>query len=58
MDFLICILRLNISLALHLKYSSFGPSGDVKPMSNDLMHALQWQCMFALSLSMCVCVCV
>jgi hypothetical protein len=28
------------------------PSADVKPLSNDIVHALPWQCMFALS--MCI----
>jgi hypothetical protein len=35
-------------LALYLKHSSFWPSADVNPMSNELVHALHWQCMFAL----------
>jgi hypothetical protein len=41
-----------ILFAVHLKHSSTWSSPDVKPMSNDLMHAMPWQCMFALS--MCV----
>ncbi len=28
--------------AVHLKYSSFWPSADVKPMSNYLVHAMLW----------------
>jgi len=27
-----------------LKYSSFSPSACVKPMSNDLVQAMPWQC--------------
>jgi hypothetical protein len=34
------------------KHSSFWPLADVKPMSNDAVHAISWQCMFALSLSL------
>ena len=33
-----------------LKHSNFWHSADVKPMSNDLVHAVHWQCMFALSI--------
>jgi len=36
---------------------AFWPSADVKPIGNDLMHAMPWQCMFALSLSLSLCVC-
>jgi hypothetical protein len=31
-----------------LKHSCFRPSADVKPMPNDLVRAMPWQCMFAL----------
>ncbi len=34
----------------HLKHSSFQPSADVNPMLNGLVHAMPWQCMFALSM--------
>ncbi len=34
---------------VHLKHSSFWASADAKPMSNGLLHAMPWQCMFALS---------
>jgi len=41
--------------ALHLKYSSFCPSADVKRMSNDQAHALPPECMFALSVCTTLC---
>jgi hypothetical protein len=31
---------------------AFGFSADVKPMPNDILHGMFWQCMFALSMSM------
>ncbi len=31
--------------------ASFCPSANVKPMPNDLVHAMPLQCMYALSLS-------
>ncbi len=34
--------------ALHLKHSSFLPFADVKPVTNNLVHAMPWQCMLAL----------
>jgi hypothetical protein len=37
-----------ILYAVHLKNSSFWSSAVVKPMSNDLVHAMHLQCMFAL----------
>jgi hypothetical protein len=36
----------------YIKCSSFWPSDNIKPMSNNLLHAMAWQCLFALS--MCV----
>jgi hypothetical protein len=42
------ILLLKILFVVHLKDSSFLPSADVKPMSNDLAHAVTLYCMFAL----------
>jgi hypothetical protein len=30
------------------KHTSFWPSADVKPVKIDLVHAMFWQCMFAL----------
>jgi hypothetical protein len=35
-----------------LKQSSSWPSADVKPSSYNLVHAMPWQCMYALT--MCV----
>ncbi len=32
------------------KHTSFWPSADVKPVKIDLVHAMFWQCMFALSM--------
>jgi hypothetical protein len=46
----IFLLVIEILIALHLKDFSFWPSADVKPMLNDLAHAMIWQYMFALSL--------
>ncbi len=43
-----------ILFIVQLKHSSFRPSADPKPMSNNLVHAMPQQCMFALSLSMCI----
>ncbi len=37
-----------ISFAVHAKHSSFQPSADVKPMSNDLVRAMPCSCMFLL----------
>ncbi len=37
-----------ILFSVYSRHSSFSPSADVIPMSNDIAHA--WQCMFALSL--------
>jgi hypothetical protein len=37
-----------ILFAVHIKHTSFLPSAVVKPMSNDLVHAMHWQCLFAL----------
>jgi len=37
--------------ATDLKQYSFCPSANVRPMSNDLVHAMPWQCMFAISVS-------
>ncbi len=34
--------------AVHLKHGSFLPFADVKPVSNDLVHAMPRQCMLAL----------
>ncbi len=31
---------------VHLKHFNFWPSADVKHVSNDLVHALAWPCMF------------
>jgi hypothetical protein len=42
------VLRRNI-FAAHLKHSSFGPLSVVKPVQNDLVHAMPCQCLFALS---------
>jgi hypothetical protein len=33
---------------IHLKHTSFYPSAEVKPISIDLVHAIPWQCRFAL----------
>jgi hypothetical protein len=41
-----------ILFSLHLKHSSFWPSAGVKHMSNDLVNAMPWQGMSALS--MCI----
>jgi hypothetical protein len=38
---------LKIIFAVHLKCHSFLPTADVKPMPNDLVHAMLWQCMLA-----------
>ncbi len=35
-----------IAFVVHLKCSSFWPSGDVKPMSNYLVQVMPWQYMF------------
>ncbi len=47
-----------ILFAVHLKHSSFEPSADFKPMSNDLVHAMPLQYMqcpcSACFLSMCM----
>ncbi len=40
-----------ILLSVYLKRSSFCISADVKPMPNDVMHALPWQCACMLYLS-------
>ncbi len=42
------IVLIKILFAVHLKHYKFGPLADVKPTSNDLVHAMLWQCMFAL----------
>ncbi len=42
--------HIEILFAVHRKHSSYWPSADVKPMSNNLVHAMTWQCMFALSI--------
>jgi hypothetical protein len=47
-----------ILFAVHLKHSSFCPSAGVKPVVNDLVHAMPWQCMFALSMCMLQSLCV
>ncbi len=36
--------------AVYLKHFSIKPPADVKPMQNDLLHSIPWQCMFALSM--------
>ena len=33
---------LKILFNVHVKHSGFMPSADVKPMSNNLVHALAW----------------
>jgi hypothetical protein len=38
-----------ILFAVHFSHSSFWPSADVKPTSNDQAHVVPWLCMFALS---------
>ncbi len=46
---------MKILLNVHLKYSSFGPSADVKPMLKYIVHAMPespcnaWQCMQCLT---------
>ncbi len=40
---------LKILFAVHSKHFSFWPSPDVQPMSNVLLHAIPWQCMFYIS---------
>ncbi len=42
------VIPIRILFADHLKHSSFWPLADVKLMSNDLVHAMTRQCMFAL----------
>ncbi len=39
---------IKVLYCVHLKLSSFGPSADAKPMSNDLVFAMLGQCMFVL----------
>ncbi len=39
---------IEILFAVHLKHTSFWPSGEVKPVQKDLVHAMPLQCMFAL----------
>jgi hypothetical protein len=41
-----------ILFAAYLKHSSFWPSADVEPMSNDQLPIMPWQC--AYDLSMCI----
>jgi hypothetical protein len=36
-------------IGVYLKHSSFWPAADVKPMPNDLVHVMCFQCMYALS---------
>ncbi len=36
-----------ILFGAHLKHSSFWPSANVKPMSNDLVHVMLWHCKIA-----------
>ncbi len=38
---------IKISKAFHLKHFSFWHSPHVRPIFNDLVHAVAWQCMFA-----------
>ncbi len=45
-------LYLKTEFFVDLKRSSFWPSCDVRSLSNDLLHAMPWQCM--LSLSKCI----
>ncbi len=40
------------------KRTSFLPAADVKPLSNDLAHAMHCQCMFALSMFMLRSLCI
>jgi len=35
--------HINYKIIIHLKCSVFWPSADVKPMSNDPVHAVTWQ---------------
>ncbi len=39
---------IKILIAVHLKHSSFLPWPDARPKSNDLVHAISWQCMLGL----------
>jgi hypothetical protein len=39
---------IKILFVVHLKHASFWPSADVIPVSDDLVHAMPWQCMFSL----------
>ncbi len=41
---------IQIFFSVQWKQSSFWPLADVKPMSKDLVHAMPWQCIFALYL--------
>jgi hypothetical protein len=45
-------LYLKTEFFVDLKRSSFWPSCDVRSLSNDVLHAIPWQCM--LSLSTCI----
>ncbi len=45
------IFTYHFQYVFNLKHSIFWPSADVKPMKNDLWHAMYWQCMYDL----CVC---
>jgi hypothetical protein len=49
LDFLSIYTKL---FASHFKCFSFWHSADAKPMPNDPVHAMPWQCMFALFLSL------
>jgi hypothetical protein len=41
---------MKILFVIHLKHFSFWPLAGVKPMQNDLAHAMPWQCKSALSM--------
>ncbi len=41
---------IKILFAAHLKQPCVWPSANVKLPSNDLVHAIPWQCMFALTM--------
>ncbi len=49
---------MKILVTVYLKHSSLWPSANVNPVSNDLAHAIPWQCMFALSLPLSISLCL
>jgi len=43
-------MHLKILFGAYLNHSSLCPSADVKPMPNNLVHVIPWQCKFVLFL--------